>query len=280
VALVNEKILYFVVYILELAVYYASFNEKVQRDEEMPLDSENKAVQFDELNHETWFKSNEIAKNLCNYVRFTKLEPIGSNRPSEAHKSSDAQADVGREDEEFQTSSQSSKQSIPPLKRIRSGDDEQIGSEAAGSSENSSLKSKNLRKTYNYESIISLLVKMVHANQTADSKMSKNQPFQLAFMHVPTGECASTSTASLSFKYTRIGDETDFLVNLLEKIAKLDEKCRLNIEQTVKTINSVHGSRLDTNATEKLETDKESAQFRTQKDVLSEKSSPSEEELK
>ncbi len=277
---INEKILYFVVYILELAVYYASFSERVKADEEMPSDSDSK-VKFDELNFETWFKSNQIISNLCTYVRFTKLEPIDSNRPAEANKSSDAQENISKEDEEFQLSNDSSKQSIPPLKRIRSGSEgqEHIESEAAcSSSEDSSLKSSNMRKAFNYESIISLLVKMVHANQTADLKTNKNQLFELKFLNESSDECATSSSASPAFKYTRIGDETDFLLNLLDKISKLDEKCRLNIEQTVKTINSVYGPRLQ--PADKTETDKESVQFKTQKEASSEKSSPSEEELK
>ena len=39
------------------------------------------------------------------------------------------------------------------------------------------------------------------------------------------------------FENTRIGDENDFIMNLLDKASKLSEKCRMNIEKTVENIN-------------------------------------------
>ena len=48
------------------------------------------------------------------------------------------------------------------------------------------------------------------------------------------------SADPLSFKSTRIGDENDFIVNILEEASKLNEKCKLNIEKTVETLNSIN----------------------------------------
>lgn len=61
----------------------------------------------------------------------------------------------------------------------------------------------------------------------------KTLPFELDFLK----EKSTISKEDIHFKKSRIGDETDFLVNLLEKCANLNEKCRLNIEKSVEDIN-------------------------------------------
>ena len=47
-------------------------------DTESQLDEETTSPNFDELNNETWFKSNEIKRNLCTFVPFItrKYEPL------------------------------------------------------------------------------------------------------------------------------------------------------------------------------------------------------------
>jgi hypothetical protein len=107
-----------------------------------------------------------------------------------------------------------------------------------------------VRKSYNFESIISLLVKTVHRNRSeelasaasstdTDSKQSSggtnsssSSLFKLDFLVQ-----SSDNASSASFRHTRIGNENDFIVNLLEQASTLNERCRLNIEKTVENIN-------------------------------------------
>ena len=69
---VAEKVLYFTVYVLELALHFSSVNSESVESES------STSSKFDEFNYETWFKSNEIKRNLCTFVPFvsTKYEPI------------------------------------------------------------------------------------------------------------------------------------------------------------------------------------------------------------
>jgi hypothetical protein len=66
-----EKVVYFAVYILELALHFSSSNAH-------STETESATSKFDEFNYETWFKSNEIKRNLCTFVPFvsSKLVPI------------------------------------------------------------------------------------------------------------------------------------------------------------------------------------------------------------
>ena len=73
---VAEKILYFTVYILELALHFSSYNISSTTSTTSTTQSEESTSKFDELNHETWFKSNEIKRNLCTFVPFVSSKYV------------------------------------------------------------------------------------------------------------------------------------------------------------------------------------------------------------
>jgi hypothetical protein len=115
--------------------------------------------------------------------------------------------------------------------------------------------------SYNYESILSLLVKTVHRNKTdeqprpsastnPDSKQTVNNKSNLFKLEFLENEKANRSEESLNFKNTRIGDENDFILCLLEQAATLNERCRLNMEKTVENINRRILAELNTETSE------------------------------
>lgn len=88
---VAEKIFYFLIYILELALHF-NFNSNNSQNGSSKTESEametdeprssglspTSPKEFDELDYNTWFKSSLITKNLCTFVPFvfTKYEPV------------------------------------------------------------------------------------------------------------------------------------------------------------------------------------------------------------
>lgn len=103
---------------------------------------------------------------------------------------------------------------------------------------------KKYKKCFNYESILSLLVKMVYKNKNGSFKPNESSQeskmprlFEFDFMK---NSNKMDSVDPLSFKNTRIGDENDFITNVLEEASKLNEKCKLNIEKTVETLNTIN----------------------------------------
>lgn len=79
----------------------------------------------------------------------------------------------------------------------------------------------------NYESILSLLVKSLHRNVTSND--STRQEFKLEFMR---------DEQLKEFQWSRLGDENDFVLNLLYEAYNLNQKCREEIERCVEEINS------------------------------------------
>lgn len=105
--------------------------------------------------------------------------------------------------------------------------------------DNDSMRNKKLKKGYICESILSLLVKIVYANKLTelenksdDNKTADARNFTLEFDFLNRNSLAD------DFYAYRIGDESDFIVNVLEKAAKLDHKCNLIIVKTLETLNS------------------------------------------
>lgn len=205
-----EKILYFLVFVLELAVHdvKSSLNQTMETNSE----TNSNQVLFDEKNPYSWFKSNRIEHNLHTFVSFSQYE-----KKNEAKTEEITQVIMGN-------------QKLPPLKRICSGLSPTCSrpSTPLDSLEDDSIPEP---KTTVHESIISLLVKILHRNQLANGKNeSKTEFFKIEYhQDLPDPFC---------FKKSRVGDENDYLINLLEKISNLNEKCRLNIEKTVESINA------------------------------------------
>ena len=94
-------------------------------DTESQLDEESTSPNFDELNNETWFKSNEIKRNLCTFVPFItrKYEPLD---PSD------------QTDEE----NQKGRFKAPPLKRICARDEAPINESSDEDDSNDKLKKR------------------------------------------------------------------------------------------------------------------------------------------
>lgn len=155
--------------------------------------------------------------------------------------------------------------------------------------------SKKLKKGYTCESILSLLVKIVYASKkteyeqnrkklTDNETASANQPFSLDY------DFLRTKNLDNDFYESRIGDESDFIVNLLEQAAQLDRKCNLIINKTLETLNSVrkqqHQASVDSNLdeTDMLQTQSTSpnnnaqATSKTEQNHAPLKSSPSNED--
>jgi hypothetical protein len=84
----------------------------------------------------------------------------------------------------------------------------------------------------NQESILSLLVKIYYKNKTNQSENHK-QSIEFSFLNsnlLPSKE-------DEEFQKSRIGDESDFIYNLLEQASKLNEKCRFDIQKTLNILN-------------------------------------------
>ena len=120
-----------------------------------------------------------------------------------------------------------------------------------------------LKKTKTYESILSLLVKIYHKNKSTADDSNSNKIITLAFLspksHYSTIEEASAAATATTkaadnpfeFETNRIGTENDFIYNLLEKAANSCDKCRLNIEKSLKVLNTTN-----TDKSTSVETDK------------------------
>ncbi len=125
---VSEKILYFVIYILELAVY--TIKETKRSSESATTENiPNNADQSDESNFENWFKSNDIAENLYAVVPFPTRDlkdqassDTASNSKSASSTRPRFDSDAAYSSSSESTSGASSKSSNkPPYKKICSG---------------------------------------------------------------------------------------------------------------------------------------------------------------
>lgn len=263
---VAEKILYFVIYVLELALHLSKQKEELNETE-----NESKFVPFEELDYETWFKSNQIKINLCTFVPFvsTKHEIVKnediSNDPSSAHS-----MDHLNSDNENAKTDDSKYHSfvVPPLKKICA--DSKLTPNLSSNSIDADDKMEEIRtnaktgekfylkKTKNYESILSLLVKIFYKNKTeslekGDAERNSNE---IVFEFL---KCSYKPK-----EFNRIGDENDYILNLLEKASFSCDRCRLNIEKSLETLNNLNkkhplinsaDSLLDSNAPEIIRMD-------------------------
>ena len=103
---------------------------------------------------------------------------------------------------------------------------------------NEKYKDEQYKKNCNHESILSLLVKLYFKNKdkkSASSHEPRDTIAEFEFLK-PSSTSQSDVSDEFSFRRTRIGDENDFIHNLLEQAYKLSEKCRLNIEKTVESL--------------------------------------------
>lgn len=133
---VAEKIFYFLIYILELALHFnvnSNNSQNVSRkteSEAMETDeprssglSPTSPKEFDELDYNTWFKSSLITKNLCTFVPFvfTKYEPVETEsvvaKPVDLPVSSVDRLNLA----ESAASETSMDGKVPPLKKMCSG---------------------------------------------------------------------------------------------------------------------------------------------------------------
>ena len=201
----------------------------------------------DDANFENWFESNDISKNLCSFVPFPKHESINiiqlassTNLPEKPPETetTNSSPDNSREDKK-----------LPPHKKICSGVDSVRDFAESLEEESGDNESTTNRKSYNYESILSLLVKTLHRNLNSveasndENSISKSSEslFKLHFLTDQDTTLMETSgNDPLSFKNSRIGDENDFILNLLEQASALNNRCRINIEKTVENINIVN----------------------------------------
>jgi len=108
-----------------------------------------------------------------------------------------------------------------------------------------------LQKTKTYESILSLLVKIYHRNKSTaaanddDDNTKSNQLVRLDFLSSKSQHHSKSTDQShdtFQFETNRIGNENDFIYNLLEKAANSCEKCRLNIEKSLEALNKSSAS--------------------------------------
>ena len=84
----------------------------------------------------------------------------------------------------------------------------------------------------NQESILSLLVKIYYKNKTNQSENHK-QSIEFNFLN----SNFLPSKDDDEFQKSRIGDESDFIYNLLQQSSKLNEKCRFDIQKTLNILN-------------------------------------------
>ena len=77
-----------------------------------------------------------------------------------------------------------------------------------------------------FESILSLLVKIHYKNTMTDGDGTESN-IELAFLS------PKSSKRSDDLLQNRIGDENDFIYNLLEKSALACDKCKLHIEKSL-----------------------------------------------
>jgi hypothetical protein len=204
----------------------ANSNKSEQSEEISANASSNMLDKFD-----AWFKSNNIVDNLCTYVAFE----------------CDSSTNVPQSK---QDNSQQRATHLPPSKKMCSGlpsfiesqRQQDIQSDIGCSSSASVDKQAN-----NYECILSLLVKMIYKNKidsvsfNADQRKEANsftnpQPLEFEFLKAPS-LASATADPLLSFSLTRIGDENDYLLNLLERASNLNNKCRSCIEETLSSLN-------------------------------------------
>ena len=110
----------------------------------------------------------------------------------------------------------------------------ELSNEVASAQANSKFQ---LKKMTNYESILSLLVKIYYKNKTeafqkeSGSSSSTGPSLKFEFLNSKTSERQ---------EFDRIGDENDFIMNILEKASSCCVKCRLNVETSLETLNNLN----------------------------------------
>lgn len=219
----------------------------------MDTDSSSDSLSFDELDHNTWFKSEKIRKNLCTFVPFimTKYERVSSTESLDLPVSSVDRLNLAEED---LVEGRSHLSAVPPLKKMCSGLPSVLSKQQA------ELESKqtpeilehtvyatkinaksgekySLKRTQNFESILSLLVKIFYRNKMEileKEASSSNINYFVEFDFLQKDYNAETKA-----DFDRIGDENDFILNLLRKSAESCEKCCLNIENSLETLNKL-----------------------------------------
>ncbi len=198
-----EKVLYFIVYILELAVMHATPDD-VETD-----DSTSHRV-CKEGNYDTWFESNNIFDNLCRTIGYVSYE---NGSMSVAACSVDDQARTfTNANKIFQS---------PPFKKVCSVFPF-LAAKTSNDDEPKSSCNDNYQATNVYaldESMLSLLVKIMNklCSRGVGAKLSQ------------AGPCRSDCSANAN--KARIGDEYHFVSGLVNRIAESSSKCRRLIEK-------------------------------------------------
>jgi hypothetical protein len=212
---------------------------------------------FNEFDYESWFKSNDITENLCTFVPFVKYEKQkAAQTTSSTFQANETQQQQrpsslsfsAIENQEEDADREACSSNETPQKRICSGlgslrdNSEENFANTSSSSSRLGITEEKIKKAYTYESILSLLVKTLHKNMNHQNDETKNgELFELNFLldQKKNDIKLSDLDSKFTFENTRIGDENDFTLNLLEQASKLNDKCLLNIEKTVDKINHV-----------------------------------------
>lgn len=105
------------------------------------------------------------------------------------------------------------------------------------SSKRVSHLSNRFKKSYLCESILSLLVKLMYASKRTEWE-KENSDNGKSDVFILEMNFSKEQNLDREFYETRIGNEYDFIVNVLEKAALLDRKCDLIIKKTLETLNA------------------------------------------
>jgi len=201
-----------------------------------PIQSPKK---FDELDYTTWFKSDEIRRNLCTFVPFvtTKYEPfLKTTATTTSYPEPDTLDRLNlTEADQVDTNK-------PPLKKMcidsKLSPPLDIDTDTAVKINARTGEKYYLKKTKVFESILSLLVKIFYRNQVEileKAAVSSNvNPF------VEFDFLKSKQTNVAASRFNRIGDENDFVYNLLETASNACDKCRINIETSLESLNNMN----------------------------------------
>jgi len=195
---------------------------------------------FDELDYTTWFKSDEIRRNLCTFVPFitTKYEPFLKTTATTSYP------EPGTLDRLNLTEADQVDTNKPPLKKmcidskLSPPQDIDTNTFTAVKINARTGEKYYLKKTKVFESILSLLVKIFYRNQVEileKAAVSSNvNPF------VEFDFLKSKQTNLTGPRFNRVGDENDFVYNLLETASNACEKCRINIETSLESLNNIN----------------------------------------
>lgn len=181
---------------------------------------------------------------MCTFVPFifTKYELVKSKASLDLPVSSVDRLNLTEE----QTKDINQLPAVPPLKKMCSGirpSSSQSVDDQAESEEDTQTRTNvangekfSLQKTQVFESILSLLVKIYCRNQMEIVEKRANSSniehhFEFGFLK----EKGPRKKA-----FNRIGDENDFILNLLEKASEACEKCKMNIEKSLETFNRLN----------------------------------------